>query len=141
MNSGTLLLGAVLLLAPGVSPMGGQALAATQDCPIQGFDLDKIEEAARNAPTCDRSLELFRLCGSGATSDVQLGAAVTERCEGDFLARLSKAQRTEYRRAQARCARKYARESGTMYRSFEAYCGAEVARSFARRFAKPRPSR
>jgi hypothetical protein len=137
MNFGTLLLGAVLILAAGASPMG-QAAAATQDCPIQDFDLDKIEEAARTAPTCDRSLELFRLCGSGATSDVQLGAAVTERCEGDFLARLSKAQQAEYRRAQSRCARKYAHETGTMYRSFEAFCAAEVARSFARRLAKPR---
>jgi hypothetical protein len=61
---------------------------------------------------------------------------VTERCEAEFLNHLGKSERQAYRRAQERCARKYRHELGTMYRSFEAFCGAEVALSYARRSAR-----
>ena len=33
-----------------------------------------------------------------------------------------------------RCWRKYRREAGTMYRSFEAMCAAAVAQAYSRRF-------
>jgi hypothetical protein len=63
-------------------------------------------------------------------------AAGAERCEGEFLDRLTKAEKQVYRRAQQRCARKYRHEFGTMYRSFEAHCGAEVALSYAKRLRR-----
>jgi len=123
---------AVLVAAAHAAPKAKEA----EECPIAGFDLDKIREAARTAPSCDKSLELFRVCASGASSDVALGGVVTEKCEADFLTRLSKRQRRDYDRAQERCANKYRNESGSMYRSFSAFCGAELARNYARRFAK-----
>jgi hypothetical protein len=120
-----------------------RAEAAEKECPVESFESEKIEEAARSAPSCERSFEIFRRCSSGASGDVGVGAVVTERCEAEFLGRLNKAERQTYRRAQECCARKYRHELGTMYRSFEAYCGAEVALSYAKRFrrrATPRGS-
>ena len=67
-----------------------------------------------------------------------MGEVVVAKCKGEFVSRLSKGRLSEYRRAQSRCARKYLHESGTMYRSFEAHCAAEVARSYARRVPKSR---
>jgi len=52
------------------------------------------------------------------------------------LTKLSKAQRQTYDRQRQRCARKYQDQSGTMYRSFEAFCCAILAKDYSRRFAK-----
>ena len=60
------------------------------------------------------------------------------KCEAEFVSKLSRGRLGEYRRAQSRCSRKYRHESGTMYRSFEAHCAAEVARSHAGRLPKTR---
>ena len=109
------------------------AHSVTGECPIEGFNSEIIEQSARDAPSCQRAFELFRLCNSGAGGDVGVGAAVTERCESEFISTLSKIERQTYRGAQNRCARKYRHETGTMYRSFEAFCGAEVAFSYAKR--------
>jgi hypothetical protein len=46
-----------------------------------------------------------------------------------------------YDREQKGCQRKYANEAGTMYRSFEAFCGADVARSYSAKFLKAEPGR
>ena len=115
------------------------AHAVTGECPIEGFESEKVEQAARNAASCQRSFELFRLCSSAAGSDVAVGAAVTKRCESEFLGGLSQTERQTYKRAQGRCARKYRHEAGTMYRSFEAFCGAKVAFTYAERAARQRP--
>src|SRR4028119_720216 len=115
--------------------LGIRTHAAAAECPVAGFDWEKIEEAARTAPSCERSFQMLARCSSGAGSDVGLGSVITDRCEADFLTKLSSAQRQVYRSAQARCQRKYQQESGTMYRSFEAFCGAEIALVYARRYA------
>jgi len=125
-------LAALLLLAAGAQA----APKSEKECPIEDFSLDKIQEAARDAPSCDKSLEVFRLCGAGASSDVALGGIVTEKCEAEFLTRLSKRERRAYTREQQRCAGKFRHEAGTMYRSFEAFCGAALAGDYARRFAR-----
>jgi len=110
------------------------APTAAENCPTRDFG--KVEEMLRKAPSCDRSYALFEACALGASGDVAFGAAVVERCEGDFLARLKPSQKRAYDREQKGCASKYAEKSGTMYRSFEAFCGAKVARKYARRFVK-----
>jgi hypothetical protein len=109
------------------------AHAVTGECPIEGLNPEAIEQSARDAPSCQRAFELFRLCNSGAGGDVGVGEAVTKRCESEFINTLSKTERQTYRGAQNRCARKYRHETGTMYRSCEAFCGAEVAFSYAKR--------
>jgi len=109
------------------------AMAAGEDCPT--LDGQEIEKLLMDAPSCDRSMALFRICSYGAGGDVGLGAIVREKCEGDFLDKLSKAERGRYSRWIAYCERRYARETGTMYRSFEAFCAAGVAQAFARNAA------
>lgn len=56
---------------------------------------------------------------------------VTEKCEADFLGKLTAAQRRAYDYEQKRCSRKYFNKGGTMYRSFEAFCGAYVAHNYS----------
>jgi len=111
------------------------------ECAIEGgpFAVDKVEAALRDAPTCSRALQLFSHCGMGATSDVAMGGIITDKCEDEFLSRLSRPQRRQYQRDQNRCYRRYRNESGSMYRSAEAYCAAEVAERYARRYGNARP--
>ena len=108
--------------------------AAARDCPT--LDGDKRLELLEHAPSCEKSLALFQACSYGASGDVALSAAVTRKCEGDFLTKLNKSQRQTYDRQQKHCARKYQNQSGTLYRSFEAFCSANLAKDYSRRFAK-----
>jgi hypothetical protein len=112
----------------------GPSIAATKDCPT--LDGDKILELMDRAPTCAESRTLFEACSHGASGDVGLSEVVIRKCEGDFLTKLSKSQRQAYDQQQKRCTRKYQNQSGTMYRSFEAFCSANLARDYSRRFAK-----
>jgi len=106
------------------------AMAAGEDCPTQ--DGLEIERLLAEAPSCDESMALFRICSYGASGDVSLGVIVREKCEGDFLGKLSRVERSRYDRWIGFCERKYEREPGTMYRSLEAFCMATVAQAFAR---------
>lgn len=89
-------------------------------------------------PTCDASMKLFQDCSYGASGDVSLGTAVREKCEADFLPKLSAPQKQIYQQAQQACLRKYVHESGTMYVSWSAFCGAELAQRYSQRARKRR---
>src|SRR5262249_24311356 len=106
-----------------------------EQCPTR--ELDSIADLIHQAPSCQRALRLFEICAFGASGDVALGTAVTEKCEGDFLNKLTVSQKQTYERRQKRCATKYQNKAGTMYRSFEAFCGAYVARNYSDRFLTP----
>ena len=103
------------------------------DCPVPRSG-DEIAQALEKAPSCDAARKLFEACGYGSSIDVQFGATVTEKCEGDFLPKLNASQRKAYDREQDACTRKYANKEGTMYRSFEAFCHAKLAAGYARKF-------
>jgi hypothetical protein len=130
---GELMLGRVILVLWAILFQPMAALAAGEDC--SALDGQEIEALLAEAPSCDQSMALFRICAYGASGDVGLGAIVREKCEGDFLHKLSRAERRRYDRWISFCERRYARESGTMYRSFEAFCVASVAQAFARNTA------
>jgi hypothetical protein len=110
------------------------AAAVAAECPT--LDGEERLKLLDQAPTCDKSMALFELCAYGASGDVGLGEAVIKKCEGDFLATLGASQRRQYDREQQRCAHKYQKESGSLYRSFEAFCAAGVAKTYAHRFSK-----
>jgi hypothetical protein len=130
LNRMVLAFSAILLLpAPGLA----------KDCPAQESTHEAREDVVRKAPSCKESLEVMEACAYGATGDVSLGQIVREKCEGDFLAKLSKAQRKTYDRAMKRCDDKYKNESGTMYRSFSAFCRATLARDTLAKFGKAGP--
>jgi hypothetical protein len=129
-----LAISAVLLLV-----LLGSAPALAKDCPQQDFTHEAREDAVRKAPSCRESLDVMEACAYGATGDVSLGQIVREKCEAGFLAQLSKSQRQAYGRAIKHCDDKYKNESGTMYRSFSAFCRAILARDTAAKFAKAPP--
>ena len=104
-----------------------------EQCPTR--ELDSIADLIDQAPSCRHAVRLFEIVG--ASGDVALGTAVTEKCEGGFLNKLTASQKQTYERRQKRCARKYQNKIGTMYRSFEAFCGAYVARNYSDRFLTP----
>jgi hypothetical protein len=100
------------------------------------IERDKLDDALRATPSCAAAYRLFELCEYGASGDVPLGAIVQEKCEANFLSRLDGARKGAYRRQLAVCNHKYAKEDGTMYRSFEAFCRAGAARDYSKRYSK-----
>jgi hypothetical protein len=107
-----------------------------EECPAKSTQFDDIVVALKEAPSCDRAMKIFEACEFGASGDVGLGAVVEKKCEGDFLARLKEPQRHLYQREMGVCDRKYRNKEGTMYRSFTAFCRAEVAQRYSRRALK-----
>ena len=120
------------------------ASARAEDCPVESHMMDDIIDALNEAPSCDRAMKIFGACAFGSSGDIHFGAAVEKKCERDFLARLKEPRKLLYRREMRVCDRKYENEDGTMYRSFTAFCRAEVAQRYSRRAlkaARPSPDR
>jgi hypothetical protein len=93
------------------------------------------------APSCAKAAEIYGLCTWGSSMDIQFADAAIKKCEADFLDKLTPQQRRTYDRAKTRCGRKYARESGTLYRSFEASCSVELAKTYWTRMTKAGPGK
>jgi hypothetical protein len=111
-----------------------------EDCPIPRGG-DEIATALETAPSCEAALKLFQTCAHVSSIDSMFGGIVTTRCEGDFLSKISAMQRKSYDKTREACTRKYAKKEGTMYRSFEAFCHAKLARAYALKFgASPKDS-
>lgn len=105
-------------------------------CLAKSMTLDEIVETINATRGCERAMKLFQDCSFGTSGDIQLGAAVEKKCEGDFLSRLKAPQKQAYQRAMGACDRKYRNESGTMYRSLTALCRAEIAQRYSRQRLK-----
>jgi hypothetical protein len=110
--------------------------AAAAECPVESLSPSEVEKLIVAAPTCEQGLKIFESCGMGGMSDVILGGVVIEKCEAVFEGKLSAAQRRSYDRANKACDRKYARETGSEYRSLTAFCSAAVAGRMAKQFSK-----
>jgi len=119
-----------------IASLGLAAPAHASICQGKSLTLDETVAAIKAEPTCDASMKLFQECSYGASGDVSLGTAVREKCEADFLPKLSAPQKQIYQRGQQACLRKYAHESGTMYVSWSAFCGAELAQRYSQRALK-----
>jgi hypothetical protein len=112
----------------------GAAPAFASICMGKSMSLDETVAAINATEGCDSAMKLFKDCAYSASGDVALGAAVEQKCERDF--HLGAAEKRTYRRQMQVCDHKYDNESGTMYRSFTAFCRAEVAQRYARRARK-----
>jgi hypothetical protein len=116
--------------------------ARAEDCPAKSTGMDDIVAEIDAAPGCERAMQVFQACEYGSSGDTRFGAAVEKKCEGDFLAGLKSPRKLTYRRELRRCDEKYRNQSGTMYRSFTAFCRAEVAQRYSRAALKAlKPSR
>jgi hypothetical protein len=105
-------------------------------CLGKSMTQDETVSAISATSGCDRAMKLFEDCAYKASGDVLLGNAVEKKCEADFLSRLSAAQKKVYQGKLERCEDKYRHQDGTMYRSFTAFCRAEVSQRYSRQARK-----
>jgi len=112
------------------------ALAAPEECPVKSNEMDDIVAVLSKAPNCDSAMKIFEACEFGTSADVHFGAVVEKTCEADFLSRLRPPQKKAYASQLRRCDAKYRNEEGTMYRSFTAFCRAEVSQRYSRQALK-----
>jgi hypothetical protein len=116
----------------------GPARAAV--CLGKSMSLEEIIAVIDAAPGCERAMKVFKDCEFGTSGDIHLGAAVEKKCEAGFLRGLGASQKRAYQREMGVCDRKYQNESGTMYRSFTAFCRAEIAQRYAQKARKAVPA-
>ena len=109
------------------------SIARAAECTIER---DVLGTALRQASSCVRAYRVFEACSFGASGDVPLGTIVQKKCESVFLARLDAAKKANYKSKLTACEQKYAKQAGSMYRSFEAFCRAGVARDYANRYSR-----
>jgi hypothetical protein len=127
----------VAVLAVILSLGVGSARAAV--CMSKSMTQDEIIDTIKAQSGCEAAMKVFRDCEFGASGDVPLGAAVEKTCEADFLSGLKASQKKAYASELSRCDVKYRNESGTMYRSFTAFCGAEVSQRYSQKALKAGP--
>lgn len=101
---------------------------AAAECTL---DLEAEEAKVRAATSCASAHAILTGCLWGSTADISRASMTREKCESEFMSRLTGRQETSYQRKLAACQRKYARQSGTMYQSMQAVCEADAARAFA----------
>ena len=116
----------LLLVLPGIA----------EDC--RELEFGAREALLRQAPTCDKAMELFGSCNAGGSGDINLDQIVTEKCEATFLQRLSAGQRRSYNREMKNCNGEYKEGEGTLSRAMAAGCRALLAQSYAAKFGNPR---
>lgn len=104
--------------------------ARQPECPVEWGEVD---QAIEEAPTCLEAGSVLDACLVGASADVSRAHRVREICERDFLVDLGPAARRSYDAALRRCDRKHSRDDGSLYRSMEATCAADLARSYSGR--------
>jgi len=121
-----------VLIAAGGLLISGAAAKAAKVCPIESFDLEKIEQAIEKAASCQAAYELMNACRTNAGGDVGLAQVVITKCEKAFVTRGDSPRMRTYRQERAACIAKYAKSQGTMYASFQATCEARAAVRAAR---------
>ena len=109
---------------------------AAEDC--RELEFGAREALLRQAPTCDKAMELFGSCNAGGSGDINLGQILTEKCEADFLKKLSARQRRTYEGEIKSCNDEEKEDEGTLSRAMAAGCRAQLAQSYAHKFGKPR---
>jgi hypothetical protein len=110
----------------------GFAQAATAKCPAESTSMTDIIASLNEAKACDAAMKVFEACEYTASGDVAFGEVVEKKCEADFLGRANASKKRAYERELGACDRKYRNQSGTMYRSFTAFCRALVAQRYSR---------
>lgn len=118
----------ILLLSLALTMAG---VARADDCE---HDLEAEAKILRATKDCAAAHKIFDACLWGSTADVQRGAIVREICESGFLSRLKPEAAKAYQTKISACGKKYAKQSGTMYRSMEAACATKAARNFWERY-------
>lgn len=119
-----LLIAALALVLPSV--------ASSASCPIEPWDVDKIEAAIDAKPTCKAAYDLLIACQRTTSGDVGPAQRVIAKCEGAVVTRSLDARSRAYSQEREACRKKYAGKQGTMYVSFQAICEAQAAVKYSR---------
>lgn len=107
--------------------------ASAQSCPSEVLDPIEIERAINAASSCSAAFGIFEACQRGSSGDVRVARKVVGKCEAQFSAELTSAQRSQYLSEKQACARKYAGRQGVEFQSFSGFCEAELALRYSRR--------
>jgi uncharacterized lipoprotein YajG len=97
-------------------------------CPV---DPEDRLAAVQKAPTCEAANKLNDACSEATGADTEPSQAVIDKCERDFINKISGRQSASYKREKWRCQQKYSGERGSMYASFTMYCLAHVAKKYS----------
>ncbi len=114
---------------------GANAVLAAEKCPSHQPEARLAAIAA--AGSCAQAIALNNLCSIGARGDLEPTSAVMQRCEKDFLPKLTKRQRAQYENDRQVCIAKYRKRRGSLAASLNLHCLADVAQTYSKRFAKP----
>jgi hypothetical protein len=125
-----------IILAASTILLAVLSAAAAEDCQQLGFEAR--EALLRKAPTCDKAMELFSNCNGGGSGDINLGQIATEKCQSDFLTKLSAKQRRTYQAGVKSCNDQIKEDEGTLSRAIGAGCRANLAQNFAHKYGKQR---
>jgi hypothetical protein len=117
------------LLAAAFVALAIPAASAAEAC--FGSDAAALSTALEHAGSCRAAFAKLSECSWGSSADLAFGDVVVKVCEREFLAKLTAAGKANYAAEAALCAYEHALQDGTMYRSMEALCRAEVASRFA----------
>jgi hypothetical protein len=121
---------AVLAVLPSIA--GSPALAAV--CLDKSMTLEEIVDTINASPGCERAMKVFEDCEYGASGDVQLGRR--DEMRGGLPVPAQGVAEESLCRRPRRCDAKYTNKEGTMYRSFTAFCRAEVSQRYSRQALK-----
>lgn len=105
---------------------------AAKDCPIEPYDIDKVEQAIEATASCKAAYDLMNDCRRNTGGDVGLARVVIAKCERSFVTRGDSPRMRAYRQEREACVARYAKSQGTMYASFQATCEARAAVRAAR---------
>lgn len=115
---------------------------AADTCPVSDAAAEKadgfanaVRAAVKAASTCEHAYTTLAACQLGSSADNALSETVKSKCEPLFMGKASRATKSAYKKALARCNTIAERNEGTMYQGFAAVCRAKAARDFARKTA------
>ena len=118
-----------------VGPGRGKADGGSS-CPIADYDADRISAAIEGAGSCYTAAGIAESCAFGSSLDVSFVASATAICERGFGA-MTATHKRAYDTLLGKCSAKFENESGTLYRSMNAFCDLEVTHLFNNLYPEP----
>jgi hypothetical protein len=106
------------------------AAAFGGECP--STDVDTILKYVGSTNQCGVAQQRAADCAYGSSIDTAIAGTAQQVCEARFASKLNAAEKAGYNSLLNRCAAKYAKEEGTMYRSMAAFCSLNVSLTYAR---------
>lgn len=121
------------VLAASLAFVTNSGPAHAQSCPSQMLDPIEIEQAINASSSCSSAFRILEACQRGSSGDVRIARKVVAKCEAQFSAELTSAQRSQYLSEKQACVRKHAGKQGVEFQSFSGFCEAELALKYSRR--------